>query len=168
METQICRICKTAQPLDKFSIRKTKASGKVIRYYQCKPCVSNKSVQWNKENSNKRLIQSAMGRAKKVSLEVSVDYDWIKDNISSHCPCCSRIFKAGPSNGRGKNSYDRPSLDRINPLIGYTKSNTRIICNECNRIKNNGTFQQHDQIAKWISRGAQQFNCDELNNGAGI
>jgi len=43
-----------------------------------------------------------------------------------------------------------PSLDRINPALGYTKDNIAIITLRMNRLKNDGTADEHETIANYI------------------
>lgn len=52
--------------------------------------------------------------------------------------------------GRGKLSEYSPSLDRIDPALGYYPENVRVISNRANRIKNDGTAEEHRKIAAYI------------------
>lgn len=45
---------------------------------------------------------------------------------------------------------ESPSFDRVDPSLGYTKDNTRIISNRANRIKNDGSAEEHRKIAAYI------------------
>ena len=52
---------------------------------------------------------------------------------------------------RSKGSKDdSPSLDRLIPMLGYVPGNVRIISNRANRIKNDGTAEEHRKIAAYI------------------
>jgi hypothetical protein len=42
---------------------------------------------------------------------------------------------------------DSPSIDRIDPRLGYLPGNVWIICNRANRIKSDGTAREHLVIA---------------------
>lgn len=79
--------------------------------------------------------------AKQRGLEFSIS---IKDfEEQSHC----KLLRDVPFrffNERGKD--DSLSVDRINPLLGYTKENTWLICFRANRIKNNATFEEFEEI----------------------
>ena len=55
--------------------------------------------------------------------------------------------------GRGKQTDYSPSFDRIDPNQGYTPENTRIISNRANRIKNDGTAEEHRKIAAYMEGG---------------
>lgn len=43
-----------------------------------------------------------------------------------------------------------PSFDRVNNSIGYTKGNVQIVSWRANRIKNNGTAEEHRKIADYL------------------
>ena len=58
---------------------------------------------------------------------------WPSDN---HCPIMGTLFTIG---GELNTS---PSLDRINPHLGYVSDNIQIISNLANRMKNNATDEQ--------------------------
>jgi hypothetical protein len=52
--------------------------------------------------------------------------------------------------GKGKTRPDSPTLDRILPELGYIKGNVAFLSYRANRIKDNGTMQEHYDIADWI------------------
>jgi predicted transcriptional regulator len=56
-----------------------------------------------------------------------------------------------------------PSMDRIDPRKGYIPGNVAIVSWRANRIKNNGTAEEHQKIAEWIldkmTKKAQRNHC---------
>lgn len=52
----------------------------------------------------------------------------------------------------GKRAENSASFDRLDSTVGYTKDNTRIISWRANRIKNDGTADEHRRIAEYIDR----------------
>lgn len=164
LETRTCRVCWTEKPILEFQNRK----GTPNRYYRCRPCNAKIASIWNKQNSIRRMAISATRRAKLAGIESAIDGDWVAERITPACPCCHRIFRPGEPTGRGRIAEDRPSLDRIDPLIGYTPENTRIICTRCNRIKNSGSLEDHEMIARWLAAGAPQQVSEGFIDGDGI
>jgi hypothetical protein len=64
-----------------------------------------------------------------------------------------------PSNK--EHTKHRPSLDRINPEIGYTDENVQVICMHCNTLKGNATAQEIMQLA--LAMQKQYDNLKSLN-----
>lgn len=159
-----CTICRTTQPLDQFGIRKNS----IIRFRQCRSCKSRISSLWNREHSISRLTVSAASRAKKFGLLYEIDNEWVLANIQNQCPCCGKQYLMGQPNGHGRARERRPSLDRFDSSLGYTKKNTRIICFKCNRTKNEGDAQDHENIMRWIMAGGPMTSFAGLLNGDGI
>lgn len=51
----------------------------------------------------------------------------------------------------GAKVYDgSPSLDRIRPELGYTKENVVVISYKANRMKSNGTLEEHRRLLEWM------------------
>lgn len=64
------------------------------------------------------------------------------------CSCCSAKLNYQTGQGRTKRA---PSLDRLNSRKGYTVKNTFVVCDRCNWVKNNGTAEEHQIIAKYMT-----------------
>lgn len=50
----------------------------------------------------------------------------------------------------GMPNENSPSLDRIVPSLGYVKGNVIVISYRANRLKNDGTAEEHEAIARFI------------------
>jgi len=61
----------------------------------------------------------------------------------SHCRLLPSMEFCYTNNIISDNSL---SIDRIDPTKGYTKDNTWVICQKANRIKNDATFEEFEQI----------------------
>ena len=71
-----------------------------------------------------------------------------------HCAYCNSELDYGPKpKERGfdpankEHTKHRPSLDRINPEIGYIDDNIQVICMHCNTLKGNATADEIMQLA---------------------
>ena len=99
-----------------------------------------------KENSNvqRRIFSRTKSRAKINEIEFNIDIDDII--IPEVCPVLNIEIKQ--EYGKGTNPIHSPSIDRINPKLGYTKGNVRIISNRANLLKSNATVEELELVLK--------------------
>jgi hypothetical protein len=110
-----------------------------------------------KENEKKRRLQNPIknslenciirARINNIpydSVELLENYLRLNFNIIV-CDCCG--IKLSYMNE--KVSDNSPSIDRIVPGKGYTIGNIALLCNKCNRLKNNATPDELFRIADW-------------------
>jgi hypothetical protein len=73
------------------------------------------------------------------------------DIATDECPIFHTKFVWGASGlGKGKTRDDTPQLDKIFPEFGYIKGNIAFLSAKANKMKDNGTMQEHYDIADWI------------------
>jgi hypothetical protein len=100
--------------------------------------VQKQHMDYNKNNPEKSLFLNIKQRIKRLKLQdLDFDVKYIKQliNDNKHCQCCEILLMRNEDY-----QYDNSrSVDRINIKYGYTKNNILIVCNKCNRIKNNLT-----------------------------
>lgn len=80
----------------------------------------------------------------KTGIEFSIDFHDIF--WPTHCP----ILGLEIDYFADYRKEDSASFDRINNSLGYIKGNVRIISWRANRIKNDGTAEEHRKIADYI------------------
>lgn len=91
----------------------------------------------------RRAYSGAKSRGRPCNITVEdIERVWPKDN------CCP-IFRTPFVLGVPRHSA-MPSIDCIIPAKGYVPGNIAIISWRANRIKNNGTLEEHEQIAAWL------------------
>ena len=94
---------------------------------------------------------SAKSRAKRDSVPFSITQEYLKSIVTDECPIFHTPFEWGPSGlGWGKFKPNGPQLDRIEPQLGYIEGNVAFISHRANRLKDNGTMQDHYDIADWL------------------
>jgi hypothetical protein len=99
----------------------------------------------------KRYLNNARSRAKRDNVKFDLTLSYLKSIATDECPIFKIPFEWGTSNmGKGKTKPNCPTLDRIIPEIGYVEGNVAFISYRANRIKDNGTMQEHYDIADWI------------------
>lgn len=92
---------------------------------------SNASRHIRKRASS--LLNLARSRAKKLSLPCTITLDEISRRIS-HGVCEATGLKFEIARGKGRLARS-PSLDRIDPKLGYTPENTAVVCWQHNAAK---------------------------------
>lgn len=93
----------------------------------------------------------ARRRARDKELQFTItenDLHYIYMEQSGFCPV-SGIRLNFDTNGKGKAVLDGVSLDRINPSIGYTKKNIRLVCWAVNAMKYSMTDAE---FFSWVER----------------
>ena len=92
----------------------------------------------------KVLVNAARVRARKANVPFNLEFSDII--IPETCP----ILGVKLERGLVKDRDSSPSLDRLVPELGYVKGNVFAISHLANRIKNNGTADEHRRIADWM------------------
>lgn len=90
-------------------------------------------------------------------------YEWSLEladvTFPSHCP----ILGLELDYFAEATKENSPSFDRFDSNIGYVKGNVHIISWRANRIKNNGTAEEHRKIAEYIdkmTKECQSYHCN--------
>jgi hypothetical protein len=102
------------------------------------------------------LLHSAKCRAAKANLPYELDLQWLLELYNAQRGCCllTEIKLQFESNRGGTRAFKpfSPSLDRIVPKEGYTKSNTRLVCTAVNLALNNFGESVFEKVAKGYLR----------------
>ena len=100
-------------------------------------------------------LKAYLGNARARSIRDNVPFNLtlndLVDIATDVCPIFNTPFVWGASGlGKGKTRLDTPQLDKIHPEIGYVVGNIAFISSKANKMKDNGTMQDHYDIADWI------------------
>lgn len=87
------------------------------------------------------MLASARYRAKRDGLPFSITHADIV--LPTHCPILGHELSSGFEGCVKPNS---PSLDRVDPVLGYTPGNVRVISNEANRLKDANTIAPLEKL----------------------
>lgn len=98
---------------------------------------------WYQANKQATWVSRAFKVAEKRAVERELPFELHEVSLPVACPCCDVVLEIGG----GRNS---PSLDRIQPLLGYVPGNVWVICLRCNAIKNDATPDELRRIADRI------------------
>lgn len=90
------------------------------------------------------MLAHAKVRAKKCGVPFTLTLEDLV--VPEFCP----ILGIKLEHGNVKERDSSPSLDRVVPSLGYVQGNIAVISHYANRIKNNGTAEEHRKIADWM------------------
>jgi len=108
-------------------------------------------VDQRKRDPRISLLRGAKARAKKCGAPFELSLEDI--NIPDVCPILGLALEPRINEpGVYKSNPNSPSLDRLNPSLGYIKGNVSVISNLANVIKNSGTAEDHRKIAEWMEK----------------
>jgi len=131
-QNKTCKICGTTDVM------------KGRRY--CGACYSNHwkeyNKKWHRANTERKLLNHAQSRAKEHELPFNLELEDII--IPKYCP----ILGLKLERGIGKVIAESPSIDKINPTLGYVKGNIRVISFRANTLKNNATLDELKKIVQ--------------------
>jgi hypothetical protein len=121
--------------------------------------IHKRVTQYREDNHLRKLITHRIALARKKNIIVdSIDalcvYLQEKYN-NAKCEHCGRELQHYI--GQKYAGEDGFSIDRINPNYGYVVGNVAILCRECNRTKDNLTWQEHLMISNWQKEREELF-----------
>jgi hypothetical protein len=100
------------------------------------------ALKYNFRNIERVLLCSARVRAKKKNIPFDIDVSDIV--VPTHCPVLGiPIFVTMRENQETKrNLPNSPSLDRIQPKLGYVRGNVQVISWRANDLKKDATLEE--------------------------
>lgn len=107
---------------------------------------------WNIHRIAYLLVTSSRSRAKQKGIEHDIDIDWVKERMKV-CEVTGIPFEFRDTQIVEKKNYSNrhpltPTIDKIDPDKGYTKSNCRIVCWWFNLTK---SIYNDDQVFDFIN-----------------
>ena len=101
-----------------------------------------------------RLLRGAKGRAKKEGLPFNLTYEDV---------VIPEFFPVFPSIRLNKDvkknrQNDSPSLDKLQPHLGYVKGNVAVVSWRANELKRNASWQELLIVAKWMRKETQKWD----------
>jgi hypothetical protein len=140
-----CYSCGVEKPISEFYACKNRKNG---LERNCKKCHADlldrdksaevmRNYRKNlKKDPVKKLFLEARNRAKRLSIPFGITPENIY--VPKHCPVFGVELTIG---GSGREDND-PSLDRIDPTLGYIPGNIAVICFKANRLKNDASLSE--------------------------
>jgi hypothetical protein len=111
-----------------------------------KPELAARRKLYNRDNPDVYLFHAAKSRAKKYNIPFNITREDVI--IPTHCPVFGFPLEHGDK-GFHENS---PSIDQIIPEKGYTKGNIVVVSFKANRMKQNATVVELEQLAAFYRK----------------
>lgn len=112
--------------------------------------------EYRKKHWDHALYRGAFQRAKKLNIALEITR---KDIIvPKYCPVLGIELKQA----LGRMNDASPTLDRLNPNLGYIKGNICVMSNRANRIKSDGTIEEHKKIVTFLEGIDKEKISDKL------
>jgi len=100
--------------------------------------------EYRKKHWDRALLKTAKQRAKRYNLPIDITADDII--IPKYCP----VFGIELKQAENRMNDSSPTLDRLNPKLGYVKGNICVMSNKANRLKSNGTIEDHEKLLTFM------------------
>lgn len=143
MKTEkVCSQCRRLLSLGKFPPDNRSKDGKQSA---CRDCVN----QWMKEHYRRHPAEYMLRRARARATQKGFDFNLHLEDITPlplHCPVLGIELRVA-THSQDPHAY---SLDRIDNARGYVRGNVVVMSYLANRLKNDGTSEQHQKIADWM------------------
>lgn len=131
---------------------------KYFSEYNMRPEVIERKATWYQEKMSKMTIEErlklmvkrAKDRAKLKNVEFNITWEDIE--YVDTCPILEIPLNWGETSNEGGRNIDTPSLDRINPSLGYIKGNVKIISTLANMMKSSANREQINLFCKNINK----------------
>lgn len=139
---RVCTKCQETKDIDDFPPDKRASDGKQAR---CRHCINTWMKQHARSNPAWQMIRRAKARARKKEIPFNLDVSDILP-LPDTCPVFGMPLRASEF-PQDPWAY---SLDRIRNSGGYVRGNVAVMSYHANRLKNNGTAEEHETIARWM------------------
>lgn len=147
-----CRACQSAAWKKKYKENKSHFTKQRQKWAaKNRKYLTAKNREWREENLAKHFIHTSRQRAKVRGQT----YELTAEDITpfpTACFYCSRPLTIK----YGKRHDASPSIDRLEPKLGYTKQNAVISCWRCNRLKCDMSVAELQALAENVTRVASQ------------
>jgi len=100
-----------------------------------------------KRGKIKAVLQHIKVRSKKKSIPFGLTLEHLIAIAPDKCPVFNTQFTWDVP--KGKASFDSPSLDRINPSLGYIDGNVQWLSLRANAMKQDANTEELKQFAQW-------------------
>jgi hypothetical protein len=146
-----------------FASHRGEQNAKRLAYHHAHKAEANMARSENYQKTRMQapgyiLIKAAQSRAKRKRVVFCLTKDWVNSRWTGRCEVTNIEFILGQRRA-GPKTFS-PSIDRIDPTIGYTQENCRFVIWAFNALKHNGSDSDALRVAQAVVDGRQFLkNC---------
>lgn len=155
LSTTLCRECNKAISRDRYvrnheSAKADQRARRAARIAIDPETVRNEEAEQIRRKHRLDPIRYKLEKLKTRARKFGVPFDLTAADLTipTHCPVLGMQLR-GFGEGRAENA---PEFDRLVPALGYVRGNVAIISRRANRLKNDGTLEEHARIVEWMRR----------------
>ena len=132
---KVCTKCEIVKARSKFNRGRN----------DCRSCQKKAYLKWkeNPHNVVRTLVNGARARSRKSGIPFDLSADDLV--LPERCPVLNIPIQPGEAT-----TPNSPSIDRLNPELGYVRGNVVIVSHLANRIKTDATPPQIRAVADWL------------------
>jgi hypothetical protein len=131
-------------------------------YWDNKQHVQTKNAEWYANSGKAKrkvsktdapwyyLWKSRRAAAKQEGIEFTITVEYVETIWTDVCPILGVPFQIQTKSDPNYNRNLSPSIDRIDPSKGYVEGNVAVISFRANRLKNDGTLEEHRRLVSWM------------------
>jgi hypothetical protein len=145
----------------KYCSKRCSAAASTARYAARQPVEVR--AQWRKYFYTERgtvtaLLNNSSDRAKRAGLPYDLDREWLTEKLKPMICEMSGLPLERSARGKFRINPFAPSLDRIEPKLGYVKTNVRVIAFIVNRSRSDFGDDILMQMVRALARKATLTN----------
>lgn len=161
MQAKVCSKCRIEKPSGQFHKDRTAHDGFCSSCKECRCTFRKRRYRERRRSDPYQLwaintVNWARGRKKYDVQVTSNDVLKLTEQQKHKCIYCAKQlnFRASMSE-----RLDSPSLDRVDPSVGYTLTNVVVSCYRCNQIKSDATPNELRLIASKVEQLIGAKSC---------
>lgn len=167
LSTTLCRVCSASVCRERYAKNRKarqdlERSKRRARREMDPEAVKSEDTYRYWEKKKRDPVGYVLTRLKSAARTKGLAFNLERSDIfiPEYCPILG-IKLAQFGTGRGDAC---PEIDRIDSSRGYVRGNVAVISGRANRIKDNGSADEHERIAAWMRshharQGAQDHGC---------
>jgi hypothetical protein len=121
--------------------------GRPRKYADPKQAMKEAIRKYQQTYPLRTMLCTIKNRCKKNNVEFDLTEEFIYSISPEYCPILDLKLTTEKGKGLQPNAL---SIDRMDPIKGYTKDNVRILSHKANRMKQDATPEELMAFAKWI------------------